>query len=71
MADEDLTGADADDVRVTYAADVCYVGQSHYLEVPIDLSRPDPLADIYQRFIQTHEQVFGYSTKSPVWLVNL
>ncbi len=71
MADEDLTGADADDVRVTYAADVCYVGQSHYLEVPIDLSRPDPLADIYQRFIQTHEQVFGYSTESPVWLVNL
>jgi N-methylhydantoinase A/oxoprolinase/acetone carboxylase beta subunit len=60
-----------DAVRVTHAADVCYVGQSHYLEVPIDLSRPDPLADIYQRFMQTHEQVFGYCTASPVRLVNL
>ncbi len=68
MADEDLA---PDEVRVTYAADVCYVGQSHYLEVPIDLSDPDPLADIYQRFMQTHEQVFGYCTQSPARLVNL
>jgi len=61
----------AEEVRVTYAADVCYVGQSHYLAVPIDLSVPDPLADIYQRFMQTHEQVFGYCTASPARLVNL
>jgi N-methylhydantoinase A/oxoprolinase/acetone carboxylase beta subunit len=60
-----------DEIQITYAADVCYVGQSHYLEVPIDLSEADPLAAIYQRFMQTHEQVFGYCTASPARLVNL
>ncbi len=68
MAGEDVT---PDEVRVTYAADVCYVGQSHYLEVSIDLSEPEPLAEIYQRFMHIHEQVFGYSTASPARLVNL
>ncbi|ETX07522.1 hydantoinase/oxoprolinase family protein [Candidatus Entotheonella palauensis] len=68
MDGEDVT---PDEVRITYAADVCYVGQSHYLEVPIDLSEPEPLAGIYQRFIATHEQVFGYCTESPARFVNL
>ncbi len=68
MAGEDVT---PDEVRVTYAADVCYVGQSHYLEVPVDLSKPEPLAAVYQHFMQIHEQVFGYSTPSPARLVNL
>jgi N-methylhydantoinase A/oxoprolinase/acetone carboxylase beta subunit len=68
MAGENLA---PDEVRITYTADVCYVGQSHYLEVSIDLAELDPLAGIYQRFIQTHEQVFGYSTPSPARLVNL
>jgi N-methylhydantoinase A/oxoprolinase/acetone carboxylase beta subunit len=68
MAGEHLA---PDEIQITYAADVCYVGQSHYLEVPIDLSEADPLAAIYQRFMQTHEQVFGYCTASPARLVNL
>uniref|UniRef100_UPI000B7FB0F1 hydantoinase/oxoprolinase family protein n=1 Tax=Candidatus Entotheonella palauensis TaxID=93172 RepID=UPI000B7FB0F1 len=68
MDGEDVT---PDEVHITYAADVCYVGQSHYLEVPIDLSEPDPLAAVYQRFMVTHEQVFGYCTESPARLVNL
>jgi N-methylhydantoinase A len=58
-------------VHVTHAADVCYVGQSHYLQVTVDLAAADPLDDLYRRFIDTHEQVFGYSTPSPARLVNL
>lgn len=60
-----------DAVHINYAADVCYVGQSHYLDVPVDLGGPEPLADIYRRFVQTHEQIFGYATESPARLVNL
>lgn len=68
MAEEEVSaGASV----VNHAADVCYVGQSHYLEVPVDLSEEDPLDGIYQRFIAQHEQVFGYSTGSPARLVNL
>jgi N-methylhydantoinase A len=58
-------------VQVTYAADVCYVGQSHYLEVPVDLQQSDPIRGIYHRFINAHDRVFGYSTESPVRVVNL
>jgi N-methylhydantoinase A/oxoprolinase/acetone carboxylase beta subunit len=58
-------------VCISYAADVCYVGQSHYLEVPVDLREPEPLAAIYRCFVQAHEQVFGYATTSPARLVNL
>lgn len=68
MAGEDVA---PDEVCITYAADVCYVGQSHYLEVPIDLSEPEPLAEVYRQFMHIHEQVFGYSTASPARLVNL
>ena len=58
-------------VRIAHSADVCYVGQSHYIEVAVDLDATDPLAGIYQRFIASHEQIFGYSTTSPARLVNL
>jgi N-methylhydantoinase A len=68
MDAEDVTPAQ---VRIAHAADVCYVGQSHYLEVAVDLETDDPLDDIYQHFIQAHEQIFGYSTTSPARLVNL
>ncbi|MFT5172757.1 MAG: N-methylhydantoinase A, partial [Gammaproteobacteria bacterium] len=68
MNAEDITPAQ---VRIAHAADVCYVGQSHYLEVSVDLNEADPLHGIYQRFIQAHEQIFGYSTTSPARLVNL
>lgn len=66
MASEDVAL-----VQVTYAADVCYVGQSHYLEVVVDLDESDPIAGIYRRFMAAHDQVFGYSTESPARIVNL
>jgi len=68
MAAEEV---DAGAVRIAHVADVCYVGQSHYLQVALDLGATDPIADLYQRFIDTHEKVFGYSTASPARLVNL
>ena len=58
-------------VAHVYSADVCYVGQSHYLEVQVDVESDDPKAVVYQRFVAQHEQVFGYSTASPARLVNL
>ena len=60
-----------DAVSRSYSADVCYVGQSHYLEASIEPGDSDPLARIYERFVAQHEQVFGYSTAAPARLVNL
>ncbi len=58
-------------VQITHGADVCYVGQSHYLEVLIDLHESDPIRGIYDRFIKAHDRVFGYSTASSLRVVNL
>jgi N-methylhydantoinase A/oxoprolinase/acetone carboxylase beta subunit len=67
----DAEEADPGQVRISHVADVCYVGQSHFLAVELDLTASDPLADLYRRFIETHDKVFGHSTESPARLVNL
>ncbi|MBT6275649.1 MAG: hydantoinase/oxoprolinase family protein, partial [Chromatiales bacterium] len=56
---------------IQHFADVCYVGQSHYLEVALEPDSAEPLNAVYQAFIATHERVFGYATASPAQLVNL
>jgi N-methylhydantoinase A/oxoprolinase/acetone carboxylase beta subunit len=69
-----LMNAEADEVEnveIIHAVDICYVGQSHYLDVTVDLSDAKPRESIYRDFIQAHEQVFGYSTESPARIVNL
>ncbi len=58
-------------IAISYSADVCYVGQSYYLKVPLHLDEPAPLARLYEHFMDTHERVFGYATQSPARLVNL
>lgn len=53
-------------------ADVCYVGQAHHIEVPLELDEPRTLvAKAYERFCALHEQIHGHSTRSPARFVNL
>jgi len=52
-------------------ADVGYLGQSHYIEVPIDLAAPDPLALLYRSFEAAHERLNGHRTGAPAKIVNL
>ena len=56
--------------RVTLA-DVGYMGQSHYIEVPIDLAAADPLGRLYQAFETAHERINGHKTGAPAKIVNL
>ena len=57
--------ADAD---VTHFADVCYIGQSYHLEVPLDAL---DAAAIYDAFLAAHARVYGHSTNVPAKIVNL
>ena len=60
-----------DETRIVYSADMCYVGQSYYIEVPL---RPDsgrPLERLREEFLLRHERVYGHSTDAPVQVVNL
>jgi N-methylhydantoinase A len=59
-------------VRVTYAAEMRYVGQAYELEVPIAAPvTPAQMPDILAAFHAVHERVYGYArTQQPVEFVN-
>ena len=69
----DTEDVDPDEVRVEHFADVCYIGQSYYLEVPLSLkgAAADPLAKLYDDFQVQHNRVYGHSTGAPARIVNL
>jgi N-methylhydantoinase A/oxoprolinase/acetone carboxylase beta subunit len=52
-------------------ADLCYVGQSHHLEVPVDLSRPDPRMALREAFMAAHRLHYGQAVDRPMRIVNL
>ncbi|HEU4368579.1 MAG TPA: hydantoinase/oxoprolinase family protein [Methylomirabilota bacterium] len=66
-------GVAADHVRVTYAADMRYVGQAYELEVPIAVPvTREAMPEILAAFHAVHERVYGYArAQQPVEFVNL
>ena len=52
-------------------ADVGYMGQSHYIEVAIDLEAGDPLGTLYRAFEAAHLRLNGHKTGAPAKIVNL
>jgi len=58
-------------VSVRHAADICYIGQSYHLEVPLDLTAPDAVTDMFAAFRTAHERVYGHATMNPAKIVNL
>jgi N-methylhydantoinase A len=58
-------------IQRTYLADVCYIGQSYTLEIPIVLDHPDPTGKLYDDFLRAHDRIYGHSTSTPACIVNL
>ncbi len=58
-------------VAVSYAADLCYIGQSYWLEVPFDPQATDPVGDAYAAFLVAHDRVYGHAMQLPAKFVNL
>ena len=52
-------------------ADVGYMGQSHYIEVPIELTGSDVLGNLYRAFETAHQRLNGHKTGAPAKIVNL
>ena len=65
-------GVPEGDVRVTYAADMRYVGQAYELEVPFEAPvSAVSVPGIVAAFHAVHERVYGYArTQQPVEFVN-
>nr|WP_281722262.1 hydantoinase/oxoprolinase family protein [Nitrosomonas nitrosa] len=63
-------GIGREDVEVFYFADVCFVGQSHYLEVPF-MPGKDIAEQLRDGFREAHRRVFGHAAEAPTQVVNL
>jgi N-methylhydantoinase A len=59
------------DVVVSYFADVCYIGQSYNLEIPLALDDADPAARLYRDFLEAHDRIYGHSVESPARIVGV
>ena len=64
-------GVSTSGTEVRHLADVCYIGQSYHLEVPLHLDDTAPLDRLYQDFKIAHDRVHGHATDAPVKIVNL
>jgi N-methylhydantoinase A/oxoprolinase/acetone carboxylase beta subunit len=58
-------------IEVQYLADLCYVGQSYHLEVPVALVADDVLERLRSDFYAAHNRVYGHSVEGAVKFVNL
>jgi N-methylhydantoinase A/oxoprolinase/acetone carboxylase beta subunit len=56
------------EAQVTHFVDVCYIGQSYHLEVPLDVI---DARTIYDAFLAAHARVYGHSTNAPAKIVNV
>jgi N-methylhydantoinase A/oxoprolinase/acetone carboxylase beta subunit len=65
-----VEGVPAASVEVHYYADVCYVGQSYHIEIPLILGA-DSIARIQRDFFAAHDRIYGHSTEGLVQFVNL
>ena len=52
-------------------ADVGYMGQSHYIEVLIELAASAVLENLYRDFEAAHQRLNGHKTGAPAKIVNL
>jgi N-methylhydantoinase A/oxoprolinase/acetone carboxylase beta subunit len=66
-----IEGIAADAVDVQYYADVCYVGQSYHLEIPVTLNDGDVVTRVRKDFFTAHDRIYGHSTEGAVKFVNL
>jgi N-methylhydantoinase A/oxoprolinase/acetone carboxylase beta subunit len=64
-------GAAAGATQVLHFADLCYIGQSYHIEVPLDAAAADPLPELYRAFRAAHDRIYGHSTDGPARIVNL
>ncbi len=64
-------GVAAGSQEIHYFADICYIGQSYSLEVPLDLTGSDPAAALHAAFLAVHEGVHGHAIEGPARIVNL
>ena len=67
----DAEGVSSAKSEVRHLADVCYIGQSYHLDVPLYLDDAAPLDRLYDDFKVVHDRIHGHATDAPLKIVNL
>ena len=60
-----------DEVTVSYFADICYVGQSYNIEIPLRLDGKDVAERLYRDFLAAHDRIYGHAVEGPAKIVNV
>ena len=68
MAQEGLGQAEAE---IEYSAELCYIGQSHFLEIVFDPTDDGVPAKLYADFVAAHTRIYGHSTDAPATIGSL
>lgn len=58
-------------VTISYFADVCYIGQSYNLEIPLHIEDADPAGRLYRDFLEAHDRIYGHSVEIPAKIVGV
>jgi len=59
-------------MTIRHQADVCFIGQSSYVSVPLASGDPATmLSQLYEDFLKAHERIYGHSSREPARIVNL
>lgn len=58
-------------VTVTHYADVCFIGQSYTLEIPVNPAASDVVERLYEDFLVAHDRVYGHAVRAPAKITAL
>ena len=61
----------ADAVTATHFADVCFIGQSYTLEIPVAAADADVAERLYEDFLVAHDRVYGHAFRAPAKITAL
>ncbi|MBJ89106.1 MAG: hypothetical protein CMO98_04520 [Woeseia sp.] len=64
-------GGVGDHYQIEHFADMSYVGQSFFLETPLNLNQSSPFDRLRSSFLSMHDRIHGHSTDGPMRIVNL
>lgn len=59
-------------IDIQHSADMCFVGQSYFLDVPLpDRADAELVGALYEAFLVQHARVYGHSARNPAMIGNL
>ncbi len=66
-----LENVSKDDVEISYSAELCYIGQSFFLDVPLDIGTSDLANSLTRAFITKHTRLYGHAPDVAIMIASI